>query len=333
MKPPGSSVNALLRDALVWDNHTCMPLFPGDERFLPDLERFRRSGVDVVGINIGFGEQSVEQHVRTLAHFRSWIKRRPGEYVLIERVDDITRAKESGRLAIFFDIEGANAIADQPSLIALYYDLGVRWMLMAYNLNNNVGGGCLDDDTGLTSFGREVITEMNRVGMVPCCTHCGKRTAMDVIAQSKTPVIFSHSNPRAVWDHPRNIDDDLIRACAQKGGVIGVNGVGVFLGPNDTRSETVARHIDYVRRLAGVGHVGLGLDYVFDREELQMYMTSNPAMFGEDSATVASSGCDFVAPEQIPEIAQNLLALGFEDSDIRKVLGLNFLRIATTVWK
>jgi membrane dipeptidase len=333
MKSPALSVDALLRDALVWDNHTCMPLYPDDERFLPDLERFRRSGVNVVGINIGFGEQSVEQHIRVLAHFRSWITRRSDEYLLVEHVDDILVAKEQGRLAIFFDIEGANAIADQLSLIGLYYDLGVRWMLMAYNLNNSVGGGCLDSDTGLTPYGREVIVEMNRVGMVPCCSHCGKRTALDVIALSKTPVIFSHSNPRAVWNHPRNIDDDLIRACANKGGVVCINGVGQFLGPNDTRSETVVRHIDYVARLVGPDHVGLGLDYVFDREELKAYIAGNPAMFGEDSTAVAATGCDFVAPEQIPQIVEGLRSLGYADGDVRKILGLNLLRIANAAWK
>jgi membrane dipeptidase len=327
------AIDALLRDALVWDNHACLPLFPGDERFLPDLERYRRTGINVVGINIGFGEQSVEQHVRMLAHFRWWLEQRSSEFLIVNSVDDIMRAKESGQLAVFFDIEGANAIADQLSLIKLYYDLGVRWMLMAYNLNNRVGGGCLDQDTGLTVYGREVVSEMNRVGMVPCCTHCGKRTALDVIAHSTTPVIFSHSNPRALWDHPRNIDDDVIRACAQKGGVIGINGIGQFLGRNDTRSETVARHIDHVVRLVGADHVAIGLDYVFDQEELQSYVKANPGMFGDDARSLAETGCPCVAPEQLPQIVAALADLGHSDSDLRKILGLNLLRVARAIWK
>ncbi len=228
---------------------------------------------------------------------------------MIETVDDIAHAEESGRLGIFFDIEGANAIADQISLIELYYDLGVRWMLMAYNRNNRVGGGCLDDDTGLTAFGRDVVAEMNRVGMLPCCSHTGKRTALDVIALPKSPVIFSHSNPRAVFDHPRNIDDEMIRACAERGGVIGINGVGLFLGHNDVRSAMLARHIDYVAQLVGADHVGIGLDYVF------------------------AQGCAMAEPEQIPEIAEELGRLGYAPSDVHKILGLNFLRIAREVWK
>ena len=318
--------------SIVWDNHACLPLRPDDERFLPQLQRFRESGATVVSVNIGYGEQSVEPHMRMLAHFRRWLAARPHEYVLVHGIGDVKRASASGRLGVTFDIEGANAIGDQISLIQAYYDLGVRWMLMAYNLNNRVGGGCLDQDSGLTPFGRDVVAEMNRVGMVPCCSHTGKRTVLDVIATSSTPVIFSHSNPRALWDHPRNIDDETIVTCAERGGVIGINGVGAFLGPNDARSKTVARHIDYVAQLAGVDHVALGLDYVFDQDELKAAFQATPGLFGKD-AQQFPNGCDFVKPEQLREIAGELSALGYRDDDVRKVFGLNWMRIARTVWK
>lgn len=318
---------------IVWDNHTCLPLRPDDERFLPQLERFRKAGVTVVSINVGFGEQEIEPHIRMLGHFRHWLSTRPRDYLLVQSVDDIQRAKDSGRLGVFFDIEGTNAVAGQLSLVQLYYDLGVRWMLMAYNLNNRVGGGCMDDDPGLTPFGLQLVDEMARVGMIVCCSHTGERTTLETIEHSKNPVIFSHSNPRALWDHPRNIRDHVIRACAAKGGVVGINGVGAFLGKNDTRSETVARHIDYVVRLAGIDHVAIGLDYVFDNDELVEYLKTHPRMFGEDAETIEQYGCDFVAPEQIPEIAERLRAMGYADSDIARVLGLNLLRVARAVWK
>lgn len=106
-----------------------------------------------------FGDMGVEEHGRTLASLRHWIKARPDEYLLLCSADDVEKAHATGRLAIGFDIEGVNAVADQPILVSLYYDLGVRWMLLAYNTNSRVGGGCQDEDTGLTLFGREVITE------------------------------------------------------------------------------------------------------------------------------------------------------------------------------
>jgi membrane dipeptidase len=326
-------MNAIVQRSIVWDNHTCLPLRPHDERFLPQLERFKKSGVSVVGINVGFGEQGIEPHIRMLAHFRRWILSRPSEYMLIQRADDVKRAKDSGRLGIFFDIEGANAIEDQLSLVQLYYDLGVRWMLVAYNLNNRAGGGCMDSDSGLTAFGEQLIGEMERAGMIVCCSHTGERTTMEVIERSRNPVIFSHSNPRSLWEHPRNIRDHVIRACAAKGGVIGINGVGVFLGANDTRSETLARHVDYVARLAGIDHVALGLDYVFDNDELLEYLKARPAMFGNDAKTLEQYACDFVAPEQISEIVSCLTSMGYADVDLQRVLGLNLLRVAQTVWK
>src|SRR5690606_23584307 len=136
------------------------------------------------------------------------------QFVLIETVEDIERARATGRLAIGFDIEGANGIGDQASLISLYYDLGVRWMLMAYNRNNRVGGGCQDDDQGLTAFGREVLDGMALVGLRACGTHTGYRPSSEVMGYSANPVIYSHSNPRAVHDLPRNVPDDLLKRCA-----------------------------------------------------------------------------------------------------------------------
>ena len=230
---------------------------------------------------------------------------------------------------MLFDIEGAKAIDDQLSLIELYYDLGVRWMSIAYNRANLVGGGCMEEDAGLTAFGARAIDEMARVGMVTCCSHTGERTSLEAIDHAKNPVIFSHSNPRALWDHPRNVRDHVILACAAKGGVIGINGVGAFLGANDTRSETVAKHIDYVAELAGIDHVALGLDYVFDNDELLAYLKAHPEIFGNDASLARPR---FVEPEQLPEIADCLLAMGYAQSDLRRVLGLNLLRIAE-LWK
>lgn len=319
---------------IVWDNHTCLPLRPHDERFLPQLQRARKAGVHVVGVNVGFGEQTIEDHVRMLAHFRDWIARHPDQYMLVERVGDVEAARDSGRLGIFFDIEGAGAIDDQLSMIGLYYDLGVRWMSIAYNLNNRVGGGCMDDDTGLTEFGVQAVDEMARVGMITCCSHTGERTVLDVIDHAKNPVIFSHSNPRALRDHPRNINDIVIRKCAAKGGVIGINGVGVFLGDNDIRSETIARNIDYVAQLVGVEHVAIGLDYVYDNTEVLHYMRKRPQLFGQDSqAQLGGAVCDFAPPEQIPEISHCLWTIGYGKTDLELIFGLNLLRVARAVWK
>ena len=326
------NARALLRNSLVWDNHGCMPVMRAhDASFLPQLQRYRAAGVDAVMLNVGFGEMGIEDHIRTLAGMRHWIKQRPQDYLLIESADDIELARATGRLAVGFDIEGANALADQPSLVQLYYDLGVRWMLLAYNNNNRVGGGCQDDDKGLTDFGRVVIAEMELVGMLVCCSHTGHRTVRDVFAVATRPVIFSHSNPSALHAHGRNIPDDLIHACANTGGVVGINGIGSFLGNNDNSSETFARHVDHVVQLVGPQHVALGLDYVFDTQELDDYLEKMGNIFPAELGY--QKGVLMVAPEQLEGIVQILMNWGYQDADIQAVLGGNLMRLARQVWK
>src|SRR6185369_12169278 len=181
--------------------------------------------------------------------------------VLAGTVADVERARDGGRLAIAFDLEGTEPLDGDVEMVERFYELGVRQMLMAYNRNNRGGAGCMDDDVGLTPFGRAVVEAMNRVGMVVDCSHTGYRSSLEMMELSTAPVVFSHSNPRALWTHDRNVRDEQILACARTGGVVGVNGIGIFLGDNDTRSERVVDHIAYVAELAGPEHVGIGLDY------------------------------------------------------------------------
>ena len=331
-----ASARAVLDRTLVWDNHGCMPVGrPHDTSFLPQLQRYRAAGVDVATINVGFGDHGIEDTLRTLASMRHWVLAHADEYLLVQTADDIDRARAEGKLGVLFDIEGANAIGDQTSLIQTYHALGVRWMLLAYNRNNRAGGGCQDDDGGLTPFGREVIAEMERVGMVLCLSHTGHRTVRDALGVVTQPVIFSHSNPSAVHAHARNIPDELIHACAATGGVVGINGVGDFLGrvdgQGDIRSATVARHIDHVAQLVGAKHVSIALDYVFDMGEIEAYMATMQHTFPPDLGYSATPA--FVAPEQLPEIVQTLLDWGYGTDDLRDILGGNLMRLARTVWK
>jgi len=321
----------LLKSTVVWDNHGCMPLRPDDERFLPQLARYRAAGVDVVTLNVGFDAVAPGTSRAMLAAFRRWLAARPQDYLLIDSVADIERARASSRLGVLFDIEGGAALQGDVGAVSEYYRLGVRWMLIAYNRNNALGGGCQDDDPGLTPFGREVLAEMARVGMVACCSHTGQRTTLDVMECSTRPVIFSHSNPLGVWRHKRNISDAAIRACARTGGVVGINGIGIFLGANDASSAAFVRHVEYVIDLVGPEHVGLGLDYVFDRQEMDDFVRDNPQTFPAEEGYAA--GIAMVEPEQIPEIVDELARRGHSDDVVRNILGGNLLRVARQVWQ
>ena len=327
-----SSTARQLIDAVpVWDHHACLPLRPNDPAFLPQLARHKAAGFDAITVNIGFGEQGPEEHLRMIAALRHWLMARPEEYLLLLEADDVERARSTGRLAVGFDIEGANAVGDQLSLIQLYYDLGVRWMLMAYNTSNRAGGGCQDEDGGLTNFGRAMVAEMERVGMLLCLSHTGHRTVREVLAMATQPLIFSHSNCAALHPHPRNIPDELIRACAATGGVVGINGVGIFLGKNDISSETYARHVDHVVQLVGPAHVSIALDYVFDTRELEEHLEKMKGTFPPGLGY--EMGARFVPPEQLEEIVVTLQGWGYSDADLTALLGGNLLRLAKQVWK
>lgn len=316
----------LLHRSLVWDTHACFPLNPHAE--LSELKRYKASGVNFVSINIGMDMDAFDKVIQVLAGFRNFIASHPDEFVLARTTGDIQAARVTNKLAIAFDLEGSEPLNGNINMVSFYYDLGVRQMLLAYNKDNRACGGCLEGNIGLTDFGRQVIHEMNRVGMIVDASHMGYHATMETFETSAAPVIFSHSNPKGKRDHARNITDEQIRSCAKTGGVIGINGIGDFLG--GTYSDLVVDHIEYVNDLVGHEHVGLGLDYVVDKQELIDYFTNHPDIFppGKFSDYLA-----MVEPEQIPEITESLLQRGHSEEAIQCILGKNFLRIAKQVWK
>ena len=311
---------------LVWDTHACFPLKPNAD--LDELKRYKDSGVNFVSLNIGMDMDSFENVIQVLARYRSYLASHSDEYVLALTVDDIRHAKESGRLAIAFDLEGSEPLLGNLNMISFYYDLGVRQMLLAYNKDNRASGGCMEGLIGLTGFGRDIIKEMNRVGMVVDVSHMGYQATMEAFETSTKPVIFSHSNPRGLREHARNISDEQIIACAKTGGVVGINGIGDFLG--GTQSELIIQNIEYVMNLIGPEHVGIGLDYVVDKQELIEYIEGHPDVFPPDKI---KDYLAFVEPEQIPRFTELLFQRGYNEQIISGILGGNFLRVAKEVWK
>jgi membrane dipeptidase len=302
-----------------------------DASFLPQIERYRNAGVSVISLNVGYANMSWAAHMQILSFMRHWIALRPGAYRLLSTVEDVRRCKSEGKLGIVFDIEGMRPVQDNLSLVQTFYELGVRWMLVAYNRNNAAGGGCLDTDSGLTSIGRAIIDEMERVGMVLCLSHTGAKTATEALEYSSNPAIFSHSNPYGDTPHNRNISDELMRACARKGGVIGLNGIGAFLGANVNLVQRLLHQVRYVIDQVGADHVGLGLDYVFDRAEMDEHARLNPSLYPPGLDIAGTLG--MVEPEATGAIAEGLARDNLTEAQIRGILGENWLRVAERVWK
>jgi len=317
--------------AIRWDAHSCLPLLSGID--MGALRRHKKSGFDFVSINVGMDMNPIDQVMKTIAWFRHWLGQHPDEFQLVDTLADVKAAKAAGKLAVAFDLEGSKMLLEDVAMVEVYRDLGVRQAHLIYNRNNTVGGGCHDEDIGLTAYGREVVRAINRAGIMMDCSHNGERTSLDIMETSEKPVIFSHANARALIDHQRNITDRQIDACAATGGVIGINGIRLFLGTEDNFAEPMANHIDYMVQRVGSDHVGIGVDISFDlglddhpKHEDRAYWWPASGRYGR----TLSGGA---GPEVLPEIEQILRNRGYGASDIDKVFGLNFLRVAEQSWQ
>ena len=323
-------MSSIFQKSLIWDAHA--GIFPSPDMDLGILEDWQSWSVNFLSINVGFDVMSPDETMATLAAYRRWLLAHSEQFLLVEKFSDIHKAQASNRLAVSFDIEGINALGGNINMVEVYHKLGVRQMLFAYNLNNEAAGGCHDKDIQLTQFGVDILSEMNRLGMIVDASHTSYRTSMDLIERSVTPVVFTHSNPSSVWPHQRNITDEQIKACAAKGGVIGLNGLAIFVGDNDTSIDSLLRHLFRLIDLAGVDSVGFGFDYTPDVSvDLSTILQARPDYWpaGQqyDTRNIGHSG-----PSKIPDLINGMEARGLSQLEIEGVLGKNFARVAKLSW-
>lgn len=318
-----------------WDAHVCLPLHP-QASFVP-IDRLHAAGVDYVSINVGMDMNPVAQIMSVIAGYRATLAASPERYRLVGSAADIEAARAAGQMAIGFDLEGAIPLLDQPDMVALYANLGVRQIHFAYNRNNAVADGCHDVARGLTPLGRRMVEAVNTAGLLMDCAHTGRQCSLEIMAASTQPVVFSHANPLALVDHGRNISDAQIRACAATGGVVCVSGVSLFLGNDAPTAQDVARHAAYVANLVGVAHVGIGLDIGFSEPALNDTPPGDfhPTYWWPPSAgyTNAIAGVRYTPVAAWQELDAALQATGMTADDAAMVMGGNMLRVAQQVWR
>ena len=327
--------DSIYSNALIWDAHAGFELT--SERDLETLSVWKDAGINYLSVNVGYDVRDWRTTIKNLSLARRWIDKQQ-DIDLIGTISELDLARSKGHLAVTFDIEGMCAFDESIEMVQLYYDLGVRQIAFAYNLNNAAGGGCHDVDIGLTNFGRDVIREMNRVGMFIDCSHASYTTTMEAMEVSDSPVIFSHSNSRVIHNHERNIWDDQAIACAATGGIVGVNGIGVFLGQDDISSANMARHILHYVNLIGAKHVGIGVDYELsslshkdkESETFDETLADNPDFWPPEQYPGGAVSC--ASPLQIHEITGILLSEGLKTKEVEGILGGNFRRIAEKIW-
>jgi membrane dipeptidase len=253
------------------------------------------------------------------------------------RAEDATKAKETGKTALYVFIENTAQIGYDLDRIDFLYGMGVRGMTLAYNRLNQIASGRTDKvDAGLSDFGREVVARMNKVGMVIDSSHASAKTGIEAAAESKDPIIHSHGGAQGVYPTSKRMaPDDEIKAIAEKGGLIGVH-----TGPNaisNTKRQTVEdvmNHVDYIAKLVGVDHVCMGTDNFFgDKNVLHEYAIreSPSAGIGKYLQFNASHLEGFENPSEWPNITRALVKRGYSDQEIQKMIGLNTLRLVEQV--
>ncbi len=315
--------------SLLWDQHACLPL--RTDTPVDPLTRYQRDGAAFVSVNAGYSPHSFRDTMALLRHYRAAVDAHP-DLELAVAIDDVLAITGDGRIAVVFDLEDSRPLDGDLGNLATLAGLGVRTMLPTYNHANHAGSGCLDaDDGGLTAWGRSLVTEMNDVGIVPDGSHCSARTGLDMCEISTGPMIYSHSCMRSVWDHPRNITDDQARACAATGGVIGITGVGIFLGPNTPTLEAMTRHLEYAAHLVGIDHVGVSTDFSFDYVDFYDELARNPDMF--DDSYTRWGEIRWMEPETLVQLGGHLSRQGWTNADIEAVLSGNFYRVARHAWQ
>lgn len=313
----------------VWDQHACLPLHVGAD--VGQLERYVRPTGGFVSINVGYAPQSRRESEALIGAYRAGTAARP-RLASVDDVGAVRAAIDAGRVAVAFDLEDCAPLEGDLDAVRRFVELGVRTMALTYNHANAAGAGCLDAvDTGLTPWGRDLVREMNRAGMVADGSHCSARTGLDMCDVSRKPVIYSHSCLQSVWAHPRNISDDQARACAATGGVVGITGVGIFLGPNTPTIDAMIEHMEAAVDLVGIEHVGVSTDHSFDAADFLAEIAANPDLF--DASYTRWGPIRWMAPETFLTLGARLAERGWRDHDIRAVLGGNFLRVAEATWE
>jgi membrane dipeptidase len=258
-----------------------------------------------------------------------------------ETFEDLLRAKTEGRIALVACIESATPIENEVDRVDVLYGLGVRMMGITYSESNGLGSGLKEvKDGGLTKFGRKVVRRMNQLGMTIDVSHCGDRTAMDVIEFSEKPVLMSHCGARALWNTPRLMPDDVLKACAEKGGVIGIEAA-----PHTTLThkhplhsiESFIEHVEYVADLVGIDHVAFGPDTNFgDHVGLHRHLRSLMSI-GDSHRGETYEEVEYVKGlenpgESFPNIIRWMVKHGYVRKDISRVLGKNALRVLEETW-
>lgn len=263
-------------------------------------------------------------------------KTMPDRLMRATSVKDLDAAAQRKAIGLIYYLQNITLIGDDLEKLNDLKDKGIRIIQLTYNMRNLVGDGCLErQNSGLSTFGVELVQRMNAMSLLVDLSHCGDATTLDGIAQSKKPVAITHSACRAVFEHPRNKTDATLRALADRGGVVGIFQINPYLGARERNTlDDFLAHIDHAVKVAGVEHVGIGSDREHRRipdtpeakqkliDELSRLRPVNAASFRWPFFIL-----ELNHPRRMETIADGLAKRGYKGDAIDKILGRNFYRL------
>lgn len=299
------------------------------------LQVLLASGVDVFHPAVGLGPN--DDASGFIARMNAYAAEYPGQLRRIDTMSDFDALKKGESLGYIIGLQNADHFKELDD-VNRYHHMGQRVSQLTYNSRNLIGTGATDrSDGGLSDFGAAIVGRMNDVGMVVDVSHCGDRTTLDAFELSRKPVLITHSNVRALaGGHVRCKPDEAIQAMARSGGVMGITGVRNFVSDKEpTTLENVIDHIDYVARLVGVEHVGIGSDMDMDGYDDIPEPAYSALKSGYKSSYVFREQLDtdgFDHPKRIFDLTEGLIRRGYSDDHIGLILGANFKRALGLIW-
>jgi len=352
----------LHKTAIVVDAHSDLP-FDLERRIYIQhspmksfhLPRLRTGGVDVVVCALTWDgtryTEELKRALKSLDLVKSEVKANSNEVIIVKTIADIYQAKKEGKISLLLGCEGGKPLEGDLTFLRIFYELGLRYLGISWHHRNQLADGVKEPTNGgLSEFGQKVVAEANRLGILLDVSHLSEQGFWDVLEHTKSPIMASHSNTRAVCNVPRNLTDEQIIALAENGGVIGVVFNGRYIDPHleqkkRTTLNTLLDHLDHMVDLVGVNRVGLGpdfMDFITDYvnpiihkaanlplDEWTRDMADSAKWFANYSVTKYPEGLENIS--KLPNITRGLVKRGYSDSEIEKILGGNFLRLFETV--
>ncbi|MBL8701253.1 MAG: membrane dipeptidase [Alphaproteobacteria bacterium] len=309
----------------------------------PRFEEWRRGGVDCVHITLAIWEDARDT-LKVIGKWHRHFEAHGDLIALATSVDDVERIARSGRTAVVFGFQNTSPFEDDIDLVRTFHALGVRIVQLTYNIQNNVANGCWEDnDAGLSKvFGRNVVAEMNKLGMLIDLSHCNERTCFDTIEASSLPVAITHANPSEfvgmeIELKRRNKSTPLIKALAKHGGVIGLSMYPRLMrGGSDSSLKTFCDMLCWTVDLVGVDHGGFGTDLYTGWPEAEIVWWRAGRFARQSPLAISPKFAEwprwFRSPSDFPKAVEGLAKRGFSRAELDKIIGGNWMRLFGQTW-